>query len=1576
MATPHIAGVAALLRQAHPEWTPDQVKSMIVSGAHSLGLDPSVQGSGMVDVLASLQLGGIPSPVARIGGTPLRDFDVPTTRYGAFSSALTVTNETLGSLTFTGSFTGDAGLTATLTPATFTLDPGATASVTVARQIDHDIVASGVDAQGTITFASAQGSAEVGVEVGVRPRLSAAPASADLAVDLASQGTWTGQTTLVLTNVRTDEAQTYAASIQCCSSASQAGGGSIVATLDQSSLPVAAGGTVSLGATVTATNGALANGRYSGSISLTSSLGSLTVPVTFFKGYGLQVRTTSTPQSLAVSSDQGGASVLSTVDPSTTFYSTTPGPFYVEAVWPYQATHQHVLATVDSDVPLPSVTLDPAQAIYTYTLQPRDQNDAALSGGMLLQYRFTHASTGGGVVAGASLAPVDAFPIYVSAIPVGIDFTASVLGVAGDPIGYLYELSGPAASNQLFTNAPADLVTRQVRVFRPGVGGDAPYFLPEVCLPWLPWGPPGPGGAIGGVRAVCESNLGVALPTGVGTMRFYNSANRDLLAAPYPDAPSISYQILDGGPSGQVLFNGPQLYVSATHPLSWSLIAPWAGTVLANQAYAASRCDDAPGGVLAVAPGPLVDQWSWWNHQVDHSTAQSRRGQFENPFAWGGCVQDEDYLGTPVSYSLSRDGVLLQSATVSLNSPIEPTLTDGPYSFQMTRSPTIGGVATQVQTVTTFTVSSVSSIDENPPALRALHLLGRSLWQDVLDPAVVGQLRFNVDPVAGFASPNPPASTPPLFAPLADSLTAVRVQQSLDGSTWKDVPATALGGGDYQTDPLDVDPTATLTWFRISATDQAGNTLAYTFQVPRGTSDAPAGSDTSPPTASITQPAGGTTLSGVATVTAVAIDDVGVAEVDLLVDGTKVAASAAAPYTFSFDTSSAAPGSHALVARAQDAAGNVGYSAAVSVTTETSDTTPPVVSMTSPASGAIVAGTVTVSATATDDKSVARVEFRDGATLLGAATAAPYSVSWGTSSAAAGAHTLSATAYDPAGNSATATVSVTVDDVPPTVSVTAPANGAAVAGTVTLSATATDNTAVARVVFYDGATLIATATGAPYSTTWNAAAAGLGPHTLKARAYDVAGNFADSEISVTVSSDLTPPTVTFVSPVEGGYMGRYNNVLFNVTDNVGVVGGDLYDGATLIRSFANMLPPFGDGYDTSNVADGPHTLTAHAWDAAGNIGVARVDVTIDKVAPTVAITAPANSVSVSDVVTIQGTATDNNALGTVSLVVDSTTLWTGTTSPPAVTWSTLAWADGWHTVALNAYDQAQNYGTTYINVNVQNSVAPTVTSPAAGALVGAAVPLTATTTNNAAVANLTFYDGTTALGTATAPPFAITWNPATSGAHSLTVKATDLQGRVTTSPAVSVTADVTPPSVALKAPASGATVSGAAVTVSATASDNVGVAGVAFYCDGNVLLGSDATSPYSIAWDTTTTTAGSHALTAVSTDRAGNATTSASRSITVKDVTAPAVTISSPANHGQVTAGSTTSITAAATDLTGVSKVQFLVNGASTCTVTAAPYVCSWKVPSGTGKTYSLVAKAFDAANNAGTSPTVSVTSK
>src|SRR5207244_2069965 len=155
--------------------------------------------------------------------------------------------------------------------------------------------------------------------------------------------------------------------------------------------------------------------------------------------------------------------------------------------------------------------------------------------------------------------------------------------------------------------------------------------------------------------------------------------------------------------------------------------------------------------------------------------------------------------------------------------------------------------------------------------------------------------------------------------------------------------------------------------------------------------------------------------------------------------------------------------------RATDAAGNVSsYSSIVSGTTPSpADSTPPAVSITSPASGATVSGTVSVVATASDNVGVVGVQFKlDGANLGGEDTSSPYTVSWNTATASNGAHSLTAIARDAAGNQTTsAAVTVTVnnaaaDTTAPTVSITAPAAGATVSSTVSVAATASDNVGV------------------------------------------------------------------------------------------------------------------------------------------------------------------------------------------------------------------------------------------------------------------------------------------------------------------------------------------------------------------------------------------------------------------------------------------------------------------------------------------------------------------------------------
>jgi hypothetical protein len=293
------------------------------------------------------------------------------------------------------------------------------------------------------------------------------------------------------------------------------------------------------------------------------------------------------------------------------------------------------------------------------------------------------------------------------------------------------------------------------------------------------------------------------------------------------------------------------------------------------------------------------------------------------------------------------------------------------------------------------------------------------------------------------------------------------------------------------------------------------------------------------------------------------------------------------------------------------------------VSSGTVDTTPPTVSITAPANAATVTGSITVSATASDNVGVVGVQFLlDGANLGAEDTATPYTTTWNTTTASNGTHTLTARARDAAGNSTSASVTVTVsnpDTTPPTVSITAPASAATVAGTVTISATASDNNGVAGVQFQvDGTNLGAEDTASPYSASWNTTTVANGSHTLSAIARDAAGNKTTASVTVTVNNDTTPPTISITSPASAATVAGTITVSANAADNVGVAGVQFQlDGANL--GAEDTASPYTTNWNTTTAANGSHTLSAIARDAAGNKSTATVTVTVSNIPPTSAL---------------------------------------------------------------------------------------------------------------------------------------------------------------------------------------------------------------------------------------------------------------------------------------------------------------------------------------------------------------------
>lgn len=196
------------------------------------------------------------------------------------------------------------------------------------------------------------------------------------------------------------------------------------------------------------------------------------------------------------------------------------------------------------------------------------------------------------------------------------------------------------------------------------------------------------------------------------------------------------------------------------------------------------------------------------------------------------------------------------------------------------------------------------------------------------------------------------------------------------------------------------------------------------------------------------------------------------------------------------------------------------------------DATPPTVSLAASPNPVVAPGSTTLTATASDNAGVSKVEFFRGATLVGTDTAAPFTQAVSFTTADIGTVAFTAKAYDAANNSTTSApvnVVVSADTTPPTVSLLANPATVLVPGSTTLQANVSDNIGVTKVEFFRGATLIATDTAAPFQTTVAFTAADLGTATFTAKAYDAQNN---STTSSAVSVLVTTPSTgdTYASP--------------------------------------------------------------------------------------------------------------------------------------------------------------------------------------------------------------------------------------------------------------------------------------------------------------------------------------------------------------------------------------------------------------------------------------------------------------
>lgn len=285
------------------------------------------------------------------------------------------------------------------------------------------------------------------------------------------------------------------------------------------------------------------------------------------------------------------------------------------------------------------------------------------------------------------------------------------------------------------------------------------------------------------------------------------------------------------------------------------------------------------------------------------------------------------------------------------------------------------------------------------------------------------------------------------------------------------------------------------------------------------------------------------------------------------------------------------------------------------------DTTAPTVTLNTPAEGVTVTGTVPISATASDNVGVAKVEFYLNSTLLNTTVSAPYSFNWNSASVGNGTYTITAKAYDSAGNFATdvRTISSQNGD---TQAPTMPANLTATAtayNKVNLNWQAsTDNVGVTGYTITRNGTPIAQLGNV---TSYQDSVVANTKYTYQVVARDAAGNQSAASATASVTTPNVPDSQAPSTPV--GLNGtavsasQINLSWQSSTDNIGVTGYNVYravGSGSLQKLATTATTTFGDTNLASNTT---YTYAVRARDAAGNLSATSAKIKVTTKANTV-----------------------------------------------------------------------------------------------------------------------------------------------------------------------------------------------------------------------------------------------------------------------------------------------------------------------------------------------------------------------
>jgi hypothetical protein len=701
--------------------------------------------------------------------------------------------------------------------------------------------------------------------------------------------------------------------------------------------------------------------------------------------------------------------------------------------------------------------------------------------------------------------------------------------------------------------------------------------------------------------------------------------------------------------------------------------------------------------------------------------------------------------------------------------------------------------------------------------------------------------------------------------------------------------------------------------------------------------------DNSPPSVSIQEPTEGKVISGTsAEIRVITADspDGRLEKVELYIDGifhSSLTSPTIPPNIFKFflNTTAYSDGDRTIEVKAKDLAGNEGSSGTRNIKI---DNTLPSGFFISPSNGSVVGEAVNVEVNVSDNIGVSKVIFFANAANICDAitgqceiTSSPYRIRWDSTSISYSVGVpITAVVFDLAGNTKTFGISVTVDNVSPIVSILNPAPSSYLKGSAQIDVFNSDTSGVTRVVIIIDSTQVASVINPPstYTFMWNTLSFSDGTHPIKAIAYDKAGNSNTHEIFVVV--DNTPPVVSITNPSSGSFTNANSiNIGASASDNILLDRVEFYIDGVLAGT--DSTSPFSILADISLLPEGTHSITAAAFDVAGNNFTTPLPTTfiIDRTPPTAGFTAPTTGAVVQGTIIVNVVAVDLNKVSTISITAGTINLPSCTINASSGTCSkTWATSGDQNNVILTgiAGDSAGNQGVTQIVVMIDNFIpSVSVTSPTAGYVTcptNTVLGASASDANQITAVVIRLVDKSTSTElasftfslspTSPANVWATLTDPqcGSDGQKRVEVRAFDAGGRQGTA-LRDFRVDNTPPGINITfppLPPATECVGNGVTRVVFTACDSIFLNKITVYVDTTVIysispgtaISCSTPQPYNIPWNSSLFSDGSHQVKVVATDGAGNSTVQIANIIV--DNNSPTVNIINPPTNSLISA--------------------------------------------------------------------------